>query len=107
MRVTVAFRIEGEDRKGRWLVTCDHASNRVPTWVGGGNLGIPAADMARHIAWDVGAAGVASELGRLLEGFGLDLGDHPGDFGVGDGDDERLAGLELILALLKDDAQAE
>ena len=67
MRATVAFRIEGEDRKGRWLVTCDHASNKVPDWVGGGDLGIPAADMARHIAWDVGAAGVASELGRLLD----------------------------------------
>lgn len=63
----MAFRIEGEARKGRWLVTCDHASNHVPDWVGGGSLGIPDADMARHIAWDVGAAGVASELGRLLD----------------------------------------
>ncbi|MCU0902873.1 MAG: N-formylglutamate amidohydrolase [Tabrizicola sp.] len=63
----VAFKIEGENRKGRWLVTCDHASNRVPEWVGGGDLGIPPEDMARHIAWDVGAAGVASELGRLLD----------------------------------------
>jgi predicted N-formylglutamate amidohydrolase len=63
----VAFKIEGEDRKGRWLVTCDHASNRVPTWVDGGDLGIPLEDMARHIAWDVGAAGVASALGRHLD----------------------------------------
>lgn len=63
----MAFRIEGEDRKGRWLVTCDHASNRVPTWVGGGDLGIPAEDMARHIAWDVGAAGLALELGAALD----------------------------------------
>lgn len=62
----MAFRIEGEARKGRWLVTCDHASNHVPDWLGG-DLGIPAEDMARHIAWDVGAAGVASELGRLLD----------------------------------------
>ena len=63
----MAFRIEGEDRKGRWLITCDHASNRVPDWVAGGDLGIPEVDMARHIAWDVGAAGVAVELGRLLD----------------------------------------
>lgn len=63
----MAFRIEGEARKGRWLVACDHASNHVPDWVNGGDLGIPAEDMARHIAWDVGAAGVASELGRLLD----------------------------------------
>jgi len=48
-------------------VTCDHASNRVPDWVGGGDLGIAAADMARHIAWDVGAWGLAQELGRLLD----------------------------------------
>lgn len=63
----MAFLIDGNDRKGRWLVTCDHASNRVPPWVNGGDLGIPAEDMARHIAWDVGAAGVAVELGRLLD----------------------------------------
>jgi len=63
----LAYRIEGEDRPGRWLVTCDHASNRVPDWVNGGDLGIPAEDMARHIAWDVGAAGLALELGGLLD----------------------------------------
>ncbi len=63
----VAFSIDGEDRKGRWLVTCDHASNHVPDWVNGGDLGIPPEDMERHIAWDVGAAGVARALGRLLD----------------------------------------
>lgn len=62
-----AVQIEGEARPGRWLVTCDHASNAVPDWVNGGDLGIPADDMARHIAWDVGAAGVALQLGRLLD----------------------------------------
>ncbi|MBL9047444.1 MAG: N-formylglutamate amidohydrolase [Tabrizicola sp.] len=62
----MAFNILGEDRPGRWLVTCDHASNRVPDWVNGGDLGIPAADMARHIAWDVGAAGLAARLGEQL-----------------------------------------
>jgi len=66
-RTALAFQIDGENRPGRWLVTCDHASNRVPPWVSGGDLGIPAADMARHIALDVGAAGVATELGRLLD----------------------------------------
>jgi predicted N-formylglutamate amidohydrolase len=63
----VAFLIEGEDRPGRWLVTCDHASNRVPPWVAGGDLGLPPADMARHIAWDPGAAGVARALGHILD----------------------------------------
>jgi predicted N-formylglutamate amidohydrolase len=63
----LAFQIDGDARPGRWLVTCDHASNRVPDWVAGGDLGIPPDDMARHIAWDVGAAGVARHLGRLLD----------------------------------------
>ena len=59
--------VEGEARRGRWLVTCDHATNRVPDCVGGGDLGVAAQDMARHIAYDVGAAGVASKLGALLD----------------------------------------
>lgn len=63
----MAFTVIGEDRPGRWLVTCDHASNHVPDWVNDGTLGIPRADMARHIAWDVGAAGLARELGQLLD----------------------------------------
>ena len=62
-----AYRIIGERRPGRWLVTCDHASNRVPDWVAGGNLGIAAADMARHIAYDLGAAGVAERLAAALD----------------------------------------
>ncbi|MBW7921890.1 MAG: N-formylglutamate amidohydrolase [Rubellimicrobium sp.] len=62
-----AFAIEGAGRSGRWLVTCDHASNAVPDWVAGGDLGLPPADMARHIAWDPGAAGVARGLARRLD----------------------------------------
>lgn len=61
-----AYEILGADRPSRWLVTCDHAANTVPDWIGGGCLGIDAADMARHIAYDVGAAGVTRGLaGRL------------------------------------------
>jgi predicted N-formylglutamate amidohydrolase len=67
LRTTLAFQIDGEHRPGRWLVTCDHASNRVPAWLNDGSLGIPDADMARHIAWDVGAAQVARHLGQLLD----------------------------------------
>ena len=43
-----AFWTLGEDRPSRWLITCDHATNRVPRWVGGGELGIADADMGRH-----------------------------------------------------------
>jgi predicted N-formylglutamate amidohydrolase len=62
-----AYSIEGADRPGRWLITADHASNRVPDDVAGGDLGVAPADMARHIAWDVGAAGVARALGQALD----------------------------------------
>jgi predicted N-formylglutamate amidohydrolase len=62
-----AYHILGETRPARWLVTCDHASNHVPAWVAGGDLGIAAQDMARHIAWDVGAAGLAAALAERLD----------------------------------------
>ena len=61
------YHIIGETRPGRWLVTCDHASNRVPQDVCGGDLGISAEDMQRHIAWDLGARGVAEALGEALD----------------------------------------
>ncbi|MBL3575934.1 N-formylglutamate amidohydrolase [Rhodovulum sulfidophilum] len=61
------FETVGETRGGRWLVTCDHATNIVPPCVNGGSLGITPADMARHIAWDPGAAGVARALAERLD----------------------------------------
>lgn len=60
------FHVFGEDRSSRWLVICDHATNRVPHWVNGGDLGISPEDMSRHIALDVGAAGVAIRLAEKL-----------------------------------------
>lgn len=62
-----AFHILGEDRPGRWLITVDHATNRVPDWVGGGDLGIAPEDMARHIAYDIGALEVARHLAEALD----------------------------------------
>lgn len=62
-----AYEILGEDRPSRWLVTCDHATNRVPPEVGGGSLGLPESEMRRHIAYDVGAAGVSRRLAERLE----------------------------------------
>ena len=63
----MAFTVEGTERAGRWLVTVDHATNRVPADIGGGSLGISDQDMARHIAYDVGALGLARALGHLLD----------------------------------------
>lgn len=47
------------------LVLCDHAGNHVPAEYAG--LGLSTADLARHIAWDPGAGGVALALARCLE----------------------------------------
>jgi predicted N-formylglutamate amidohydrolase len=60
------FHILHPDRDSRWLVTCDHATNRVPDCLGG-SLGIAPADMARHIAYDVGAAGLTRALADRLK----------------------------------------
>ena len=62
-----AYDLIAADAPSRWVVTCDHASNRIPCGVAGGDLGLPPADMGRHIAYDVGAAGVARHLARLLD----------------------------------------
>ncbi len=46
------------------LILCDHATNRLPPEYG--LLGLGEADMQRHIAYDIGAQGVALEMGRRL-----------------------------------------
>lgn len=61
------FNITGADRPSRWLLTCDHAANTVPDFVAGGDLGLAPADMARHIAYDIGAAGVTHALAKALD----------------------------------------
>jgi predicted N-formylglutamate amidohydrolase len=61
------FEIIGANRPGRWLITCDHATNIVPQWVHSGNLGLPADDMGRHIAYDIGAEGVTRRLSEALD----------------------------------------
>ena len=42
----------------RFVVVCEHASNRLPRALG--TLGLWPADLERHIAWDPGAADVAA-----------------------------------------------
>ncbi|MEQ3708096.1 MAG: N-formylglutamate amidohydrolase [Tateyamaria sp.] len=60
------FSIHGPDRQGPWVITCDHATNTVPDFIAGGTLGLPDADMGRHIAYDIGAMGTALALGEAL-----------------------------------------
>ena len=60
------FIIHGEVRDAQILITCDHATNHVPPDVNNGDLGLAAADMQRHIAYDVGAAGLSVALADRL-----------------------------------------
>jgi len=66
MTSTQAYELFDPEGDPSVLVLCDHASNRVPPEVAGGDLGLPPDDMARHIAYDVGARGVALGLARRL-----------------------------------------
>ena len=61
-----AFEVADADAPGPWVVTCDHATNAVPDWLGG-SLGLPPEEMERHIAHDIGAAGLARALARRLQ----------------------------------------
>ncbi len=61
------FCLHGAERRSRWLIACDHASNAVPPCIGGGTLGLSDEDMQRHIAYDIGAAGVTRALADALD----------------------------------------
>ncbi len=56
--------VESAGAGGPFLIVVDHAGRAVPN--GLGDLGLPADELARHIAWDIGAVGVALDLGRRL-----------------------------------------
>lgn len=47
------------------FLTCEHAGRAVPALLG--DLGVPAEEMDRHIAYDVGAEGVARGLAERLD----------------------------------------
>ena len=50
---------------GRFVFFCDHASNYIPAELH--DLGLPASELARHIAWDIGAAGVTEALSEIFD----------------------------------------
>ncbi|WP_375415173.1 N-formylglutamate amidohydrolase [uncultured Bradyrhizobium sp.] len=47
-----------------FLLTCDHYGRLIPPALG--DLGVSASDLQRHIAWDIGIAGVAERLSHHL-----------------------------------------
>src|SRR4051812_24250091 len=48
-----------------FLLTCDHYGRLIPGALG--DLGVPASELERHIAWDIGIAGVAEALSKQLD----------------------------------------
>lgn len=46
------------------VLFCDHADNSFPPQYG--TLGLPASELERHIAYDIGAAGVVRQLSALI-----------------------------------------
>jgi predicted N-formylglutamate amidohydrolase len=48
-----------------FMLTADHAGKAIPRRLG--DLGVTAADLERHIAWDIGIAGVTERLSAALD----------------------------------------
>jgi predicted N-formylglutamate amidohydrolase len=60
-----ALTIERPQGKSDFLLACDHASRLIPRSLG--SLGLDDAHLASHVAWDIGAAGVARQMSALLD----------------------------------------
>jgi predicted N-formylglutamate amidohydrolase len=48
-----------------FVIVVDHASRRIPRRLG--TLGLPPGELERHIAWDIGALGVARRVAEALD----------------------------------------
>jgi predicted N-formylglutamate amidohydrolase len=61
----VNARVLRPEGRSRYVLICDHASNGVPEELG--NLGLPESELARHIGWDIGAAGITEVLSEIFD----------------------------------------
>jgi predicted N-formylglutamate amidohydrolase len=59
-----AFRVENEGADSPFLLTADHAGRVIPKTLG--DLGVSQDELKRHIAWDIGIAGVTERLADAL-----------------------------------------
>lgn len=59
------FEVVNREGASDVVLVCDHASNRIPQYLG--TLGLEDAHLTDHIAWDPGAAAVARKLSALLD----------------------------------------
>jgi predicted N-formylglutamate amidohydrolase len=53
------------DGRSPFLLICDHYGRLIPRMLG--NLGLSESELTRHIAWDIGIAGVAEQLAAQLD----------------------------------------
>jgi predicted N-formylglutamate amidohydrolase len=60
-----AVTVVNEAGASAFVLLCEHASNHIPANYGA--LGLPRDELARHIAWDIGAADLAMRLSALLD----------------------------------------
>ena len=58
--------VQNEGSSSPYLLICDHAGRRTPASLG--DLGLPPAEWERHIAYDIGAAGLSERLAAALGG---------------------------------------
>jgi len=65
MAATDPFELLNPTGKANLLLLCDHASNAMPPRYK--HLGLDPADVERHIAYDIGAAGVTRHLAQLMD----------------------------------------
>jgi len=55
----------GRNGRSNFVIVVDHAGRRIPRALG--DLGLPPAELERHIAWDIGALGVARRMAATLD----------------------------------------
>ena len=60
-----AVEILNESGSSPVVILCEHASNFIPPEHAG--LGLSPEELERHIAWDIGAAGVTRALSQLID----------------------------------------
>jgi predicted N-formylglutamate amidohydrolase len=58
----IESRVSGQSN---FVILVDHAGQRIPRRLG--DLGLPAAELQRHIAWDIGALAVARRMSEALD----------------------------------------
>src|SRR5882762_5894155 len=55
----------GREGRSIFVIVVDHAGRRIPRRLN--DLGLPSSELQRHIAWDIGALGVARQVAAALD----------------------------------------